>query len=242
MSGLTYQQICLRAAQIAKVPGFLLQAGQSLNMILEDLVLNKNLKINRVTQPISLPANTYGPVNLEADYLRTYDLFYAMPSVGGASNVNGITMFLNPITMKQMDAEFKDPSTANYPYEFATDLSPQSTSPPGVGLLYVYPQASGVLPLTHRYMVQRPLVASPESSAETPWFNFARYLITATAADLMMDSGDDRRSAFLVEAAALLQPYLIMEGDEQEAVHNLVLDPRHFRTNKSLRLTKDSPM
>ena len=240
MSVLTCQQICLRAAQIAKGPGFLQQAGQSLNMILEDLVLNKNLKMNRVTQPISLPANTFGPINLEADYLRTYDLFYAMPSVGGASNVNGITMFLSPITMKQMDAEFKDPSTANYPYEFATDLSPQSAG--GLGLLYVYPQSSGILPLTHRYMVQRPWITTPESSSAIPWFNFARYLITAVAADIMMDTGDDRRKAFLDEAAVLLQPYLIMEGDEQETVHNIALDPRRFRSNRSLRLTKDSPL
>ena len=242
MSNMTCQQICVRAAQIAKGPGFLQQAGQSLNMLLEDLVLNKNLKMNRVTVPVTLQANTFGPINLEADYLRTYDLFYPMPTVGGAANVNGITIFLNPITMKQMDAEFKDTSTANYPYEFATDLSQQSTSPPGLGLLYVYPQSSGILTLTHRYMVQRPWIASPESSSATPWFNFARYLITAVAADIMMDTGDDRREAFLKEAEVLLQPYLIMSGDEQETVQSLQLDPRSFRTNRSLRLTKSSPL
>lgn len=236
---MTAQQICLRAAQIAKGPGFLLQAGQSLNMILDDLVLNRNLKMNRVTQTITLPANSFGPINLEADYLRTYDLFYPMPTVGGTS-LNGIPVFLNPITPKQMDAEFIDPSVANYPYEFSTDLSAQATG--GLATMRVYPSSSGVLSLTHRYMINRTPITSPESSASVPWFNYDRYLITALAADIMQDTGDDRREAFLADAEKMLAPYLIMEGDEQSTVHNIELDPRHFRSNRALRLTKDSPL
>jgi len=237
---LTCQQICVLSAQISKGPGFLQQAGQFLNMVLEDLVLVRNLKVNRVTQPITLQANTFGPINLEADFLRTYDLFYPMPTVGGASNVNGIPVFLNQITQKQMDAEFKDTSTANYPYEFSTDLSPQSSG--GVGLLYVYPQSSGILSLTHRYMVKRPDVVSPESSSSVPWFQYTDYLVTATAARLMAITGDDRKAQFDADAERLLAPYLIQQGDEQQTVQRIELDPRTFRTNRSLRLTKDSPL
>jgi hypothetical protein len=234
------QQICKLAAQIAKGPGFLSQSGQFLNMVLEDLILNRNLKMNRVTATITLPANTFGPINLESDYLRTYDLFYPMPSTGAPVGSQGITIFLTPITMKQMDAEFKDPSEANYPYEFATDLSPQAAA--GLGLLYVYPGSSGVLSLTHRYILKRPDIVTPESSAAVPWFQNTDYLVKATAAKLMMVTGDDRHDSFVAQCEEMLRPYLIMEGDEQETVHALELDPRHFRSNRSLRLTKSSPI
>lgn len=209
-------------------------------MILEDLVLNRNLKMNRVTQSITLPANTLGPVNLEADYLRTYDLFYPMPTSGSPGSQTGITIFLIPITMEQFDAEFKSPSVANYPYEFATDLSPQASAG-GLGLLYVYPQSSGQITLTHRYMIQRAWITTPESSSVVPWFNFANYLITRVAAEVMQDTGDDRRPQFLKEAEEMLQPYLIMEGDEQSAVHQVKLDPRQFRFRGALKPVKTYP-
>jgi hypothetical protein len=237
---LTAQQICVRAASIAKGPGFLQQAGQSLNMILEDLVLNRNLKMNRVTIPVTLPANSFGPFNLPSDYLRTYDFFYPMPASGQPAGAPGVTIFLNLITQEQMDMEFKDISTANYPYEFATDLSAQATG--GIGTYSVYPASSGILTLTHRYMIQRAPIATPETSSTVPWFNFDRYLIAAVAADVMQDTGDDRRTEYLAEAERLLAPYLIMEGDEQSAVHEIKLDPRHFRASRALRLTKSSPI
>ncbi len=240
MSVLTAQQICTLAAQIAKGPGFLSQAGQFLNQVLEDLVLNKNLKMNRVSTTITLPANTYGPVTLESDYLRTYDLFYPLPtSAGQGSTFGGVTQFLNPITMQQFDAEFKSPSTANYPYEFATDISPQSNG--GNAQLYVYPQSSGIISLTHRYMLQRQPIANPESSSVVPWFQFTKFLVTQVAADLMAITGDDRRGEFMKDAMMQLQPHLIMEGDEQAAVHEISLDPRRFRTTRGVKSTKVYP-
>ncbi len=242
MALMTAAQICARAAQIAKGPGFTTQAGQSLNMILEDLVLNRNLKVNRVTQSITLPANTFGPINLEADYLRTYDLFYPMPTSGSPGSQTGITIFLPPITMEQFDAEFKSPSVANYPYEFATDLSSEAIAASAAGgYLYVYPQSSGQITLTHRYMIKRASITSPESSSTVPWFAFQNYLVTRLAAEVMQDTGDDRRPQFLKEAEEMLQPYLIMEGDEQSAVHEVKLDPRRFKFRGSLKPVKSYP-
>lgn len=70
-------QICLLASQMAKGgTGMVSQAGQFLNLVLEDLKLNFNLKVLRVTQQIVAVNGTYGPFALEADYLRTYDLFF----------------------------------------------------------------------------------------------------------------------------------------------------------------------
>jgi hypothetical protein len=239
---LTAAQICSKAASIAKGPGFLLQAGQDLNLVLEALVIVFNLKMNRVTHTLTLPANTFGPLLLPLDYLRTYDLFFPMPSAGQPITSPGIPIFLNPITTEQMDREFKDPSTADWPYEFSTDLSPQADNPATPGLLFVYPMASGQLDLTHRYMVKRPDIAAPESSATIPWFPYTDYLVRATACRVMELTGDDRKAEFEADCARMLQPYLISDGDEQSTVHEIKLDPRHFRTNRSLRLTKNSPI
>ena len=39
----------------------------------------------------------------------------------------------------------------------------------------------------------------------------------------------------------MLKPHLIMEGDEQSAVHEIKLDPRKFKSNRSLKPTKVAP-
>ena len=225
-------------------------AGQWLNLVLEDLKLNKNLKINRVTQSITVQPGLYGPFALESDYLRTYDLWYPLPAAGGATN-SSMTQFLVPITMEQFDAEFKSPSISNYPYEFATDLSTGaqvwSGGTPGAGTLtsagqlFIYPQTSGQIVLTHRYMRNQPDILAPESSVATPWFSYTEYLVTATAAGMMGVTGDDRSDAYRLRAQDMLRPHLIMEGDEQQAVHELKLDPRRFHFHRGLKPTKASP-
>lgn len=225
---LTASQIVSQALQIAKCPGFTSQGGQCLNLVLQDLWLIRDLKINRVTTPITVQANSNGPFNLEPNYARTYDLFF---------NLNGLPYFLKQIGLDEYDAEFKDPSIANYPYEFATDLSPVASG--GVGLLYIYPQSSGQITLTHRYMVRQPDITTPETSSVTPWFDHTDYLIEATAARVMRITDDDRLDKFEARAEAMLAPYLInADGDEQKVVKTVQLDPRRFRVNRSIKPTK----
>jgi len=227
-------------------------AGQFLNLVLQDLVLNKNLKVNRVTKTLVVQAGTYGPFLLESDYLRTYDLFYPIPASGGGTS-SGITIFLTPITMEQFDAEFKSPSTTNYPYEFATDLSTQAQITasaaaaliiPGAtsaGNLFIYPQTSGQIALTHRYMVNQPDIPSPHTSTAIPWFPYDDYLITATAARMCEVTGDDRSKSLYDRSQEMLRPHLIMEGDEQQTVKNVRLDPRRFRAARGLKPVKAYP-
>jgi len=401
----TAQQICLLASTVAKGgTGMVATAGQFLNLTLQDLKLNRQLKINRVTQTLNVPAGSNGPFTLETDYLRTYDMFYPL------QGPNGMTQFLTPITMEQYDEEWKNPSVSNFPYEFATDLSTQAklatatviptgtvgsltvtasgsgftsfpalgfsggggtgaagsphmgfsfggvnnggagyvvgdvltlvggtftrpakilvrtvggggsvsnlvivdtgdytalpaglgvsiittggtgngmlfawlemlissavvtnaganyTSAPtvtvtggagtgahvtaaisagstvlGSGQLYIYPQSSGALAITHRYMRDQPDLVNPESSSEVPWFPHQQYLIHQVAAMMMGISGDDRQANFLAQAETMLRPFLIMEGDEQQTVRSIRLDPRHFKSNRGLRPTKVNP-
>jgi len=234
MAYLTSAQIVALACQIAKCPGFLAQGGQFLNMTLEDLWLHRDLKINRKTEFITVQANLYGPFVLPQNYQRTYDLFFQQ---------NNLPYFLNPISTEEYDQEFKDPSIANYPYEFMTILYDEVQAlqqvPPSAGQLFIYPQSSGQIVLTHRYMVKQPDIASPESSATIPWFPDQDYLITATAKRLMQITDDTREAEYGARCDAMLRIHLIMgDGDEQKVVKSVMLDPRRFHSNRTLKPTK----
>lgn len=231
MAYLQAQQIVQRACAIAKCPGFLSQGGIYLNMALEDLWLHRDLKINRVTESIPVQANNFGPFALPLNYLRTYDLFF---------NQNNLPYFLNPISTEQYDQEFKDPSIANYPYEFMTILVDETTAQAqnSAGQLFIYPQSSGQITLTHRYMVKQPDITAPESSTVIPWFPDQDYLIKATAARLMDETDDTRKPQFVAQCNDMLRTHLIMEGDEQQVVKSVRLDPRRFHSNRSLKPTK----
>ena len=231
MAYLQAQQIVSLACTIAKCPGYIQQGGQFLNMALEDLWLHRDLKINRVTEFITVQANNFGPFTLPLNYLRTYDLFFEQ---------NNLPYFLNPISTEEYDQEFKDPSIANYPYEFMTILVDETTAiaQNSAGTLFIYPQSSGQITLTHRYMVKQPDIVSPETSTIIPWFPDQDYLIKATAARLMDITDDTRRESFLQQLQNMLRVHLIMEGDEQQVVKSVRLDPRRFHTNRTLKPTK----
>jgi hypothetical protein len=242
----TLSQICLLACYNAKAGSNMTAiAGQKLNLVLEDLTLNRDLKINRVTQILTVTAGTYGPFALEADYLRTYDMSYPL------QGPNGMTQFLVPITMEQWDAEFKGGPNANYPYEFATDLSSEaqvwSGASQGVGTLtsagnvYIFPQSNGTINITHRYMRWQPDYVNPQSSNNFAWFPYSGYLEKATTVKMMEITGDDRHDAYEKQCEEMLRPHLIQEGDEQQTVRAIRLDPRHFKNTQALRPTKVNP-
>lgn len=227
---LTAAQICTEAAAIAKARGFIAQAGRALNLTLDDLVLKNNLKINREETTISLTAGSVGPFNLVQTYLRTYDLFYEQ---------SGQRFFLTQVSMKHFDGLYRSSAIATYPYCYATDLSPLADNPStGIGLLYVYPQSSAALTLTHRYMIRRDQITTPETSTTVPWFFDQDYLIHCVAMRLMRITDDQRYERFRDEANAMLKPYLIMEGDEQEVVKEMKLDPQRFRLRRFIKDAK----
>lgn len=228
---LTATQIVTEACQIAKAPGFTAQGGRALNLVLNDLVLHRDLKILRKQQSITITVGSNGPFTLETDYLRTYDLFYT---------VNNFPYFLYPLSQEQYDQLFKDPSIANYPYAYATDLTNQQTQT--AGLLYIYPQSNTALTLTHRYMVNMADIASPETSSTVPWFPDQDYLIMATAKLLMRITDDARFESFVKNCEDMLRTHLIMgDGDEQKVVKEIRLDPQRFHMNRTIRPTKLNP-
>ena len=221
------------ALAIAKCPGFTSQGGRALNLVLSDLVLHRNLKVNLVSTTIPVIANSNGPFLLEADYLRTYELMYY---------INDQPYFLRPSNRQQFDSEPNKSTTANYPYEWASDLSPEALSPDtGCGQLFIYPQSNQNLTLQHRYFVQRADLTMPETSAVVPWFSDQDYLIQATAARMMRVTDDARYPLFMASCEKMLESHLVMEGDEQQVVKEVILDPRRFRVGGSLKSTKVEP-
>lgn len=227
---LTASQIVADALAIAKCPGFTSQGGRALNLVLSDLVMHRNLKVNLVSSTIAVVANSNGPFNLETDYQRTYELLYY---------INDQPHFLRPSSRMEFDSEPNKSTTSNYPYEWASDLSPVATQLPG--LLYIYPQSNTGLTLNHRYFIKRADITSPESSSTVPWFVDQDYLINATAARMMRITDDSRHDAFMAECERMLHVHLLTEGDEQQVVKTVQLDPRRFRVNGALRPTKVEP-
>lgn len=227
---LTAAQIVTKACQIAHCPGFTQQGGQDLNLALNDLCLHRDLKMLRQEETIAVSSGVNGPFLLPANYLRTYDLFYT---------VNNFPYFLFPISQKNYDQIFKDPSIANYPYCYATDLTAQQTQ--GQGSLFIFPQTTSALSLTHRYMINMADIATPESSSTVPWFQDQDYLVAATALRLMKLTDDQRQEQFKRDCEGMLRIHLIMEGDEQQVVHDIGLDPRRFRINNKIRPIKLNP-
>lgn len=227
---ITSTQICVDAATIAKAPGFTQLAGRELNRTLNDLVLHRDLKMNRKQVSVTAQAGTNGPFSLGSDYLRTYDLFY---------EVNNFPYFLFPMGQDQFDALFKDPSIANYPYAYTTDLGSAATQ--SNVSLFIFPQSNSQLALTHRYMVNRPDIPNPETSLVIPWFQDQDYLVHATATRLMKTTDDARYPNFVAEGERMLRTHLIMDGDEQQVAKSIKLDPQRFHVNRALRPTKLSP-
>lgn len=226
------RKICERARRVAKVPGYATQSGEDMNSVLWDLVHKWDLKVNRLTTTITVNANTYGPFNLPAGYLRTYDLFYL---------VNNVPFRLSQIETKKFDTEVKDPSVTNYPYEYFTDTSTQAqlAASGGPGQLFIYPQSSGVIIMTHRYMTTQPDYPNPETNDTIPWFTDENYLELAVAARLMRVTDDVRRKEFEADAKESLREHLVMAADdEQQVVHRVTLDPISFRAPSRLKPTK----
>ena len=90
------------------------------------------------------------------------------------------------------------------------------------------------------YLIQ-PDIANPSTSTTIPWFADQDYLMMALSARLMRTTDDDRMAEFDAKAEMILKPYLIEEGDEQQVVKEIQLDPRRFRLRGNLPANKVDP-
>lgn len=240
---LTSAQIVTRACAIAKVPGWTSQAGQYLNLILQDLCQTYDFGLARKTfqfnfqpglvDPSGLFQPGSGPYPLPSDFLRCVDdksVFWV--------NV-GVPYPLVPIDMSEFDMTVQSAGNMAYPYWFATDRGDGNSTP----VAYIYPQPSGAFPCTVRYFAQMADIATPESSAVVPWFPNQQYLLTRLAGELMREADDDRWQAFLGDdpggAQEILRSYLVLKDDKSNRATTVKMDRRRFGSSySSLKNTK----
>jgi hypothetical protein len=234
MPVLTAAQIVTKACQIAKTPGFTLQGGDYLNLVLDNLCQDYDLELARGfttfnlgatvgTYP-SIPAGSLsGPYPMPTDYLRARkgDVFYTY---------QGVPYFMTPIDLSEFDRLVQQQGFNDFPRDFTTDMA---LSPP---VMLVWPPPSLVAPTTVRYYKQMPTIVNPSTSSTVPWFPNQLYLITATAGLLMMDASDTRWQEYLSDdedrypmgAGSQLRRYLKMKDDPEGKTDMVTLDRRRF--------------
>lgn len=234
---LTSAQIVSLATQIARCSGYTSQAGQLLNSILSDLAQTYDFALARTNTTIIFNSGGYsgsGPYPLPANFLR------ALPD-GVFFTLYGITYMLTPIDLDEYDSLPQTTGFMSYPSCYTTNME---LSPP---TMLVWPPASGSYVTTVRYYKQPVDIATPESSAQVPWFPNVEYLITRLAGELMKFTNDDRITDFLVDtgrendmsAPAILRRYLKMKDDRESRAQTVRHDPRVFsRGTAGLKNTK----
>ena len=218
------QQIITLATQIAKCPGFTVQAGQFLNMILADLCQDYDFAVTRGVANFtfnSIAGQNSGPYVLPADWLRANlnDVYYS---------IQGVQYVMIPFTLAEFDSCVQQAGLAAYPENYAVDNSPIANG--DAPLMYVWPPAGGSYVVTARYQRQMPDIPPPETSAAIPWFPNQTYLKLRLTASLMELTNDDRYGATMQAALADLDAYLKMKDDRQ-VVKTVELDRRRFGKN-----------
>lgn len=245
---LTAAQICARAAQIARVPGFLTQAGQSLNYVLQELAQDYDFDVCKFTYQFNfntaaLNAQGQAYQNLPANYLRSIrnQCFYM---------IQGVPYPMIPLDQAEGDMLVEQSGVSNFPIFYWTDMTymgETNDGTQGVPVMLFWMPPSGAYPATLRYYGTQPDIANPSTSSVVPWFPNQKYLITRVAGELMQDADDERATAYLSDneenypngAAVMLRRYLQMKDDKGDRAQVVQLDRRRFgRAFDRLRNTK----
>lgn len=217
------QQIVSLACQIAKCPNYVVQGGQFLNTVLQQLAQDYDFDVIRKTHNgtfnTSTSGNGYavgsGPNLLPTDLLRVH-------KKGAFYFIDGVPYTMIGVEQSEFDQFVQQAGNQSYPSMFYVDVS---TSPAG---LYVWAPAAGAYAFTIRYNPQMADIATPESSSTVPWFPNTDYLIESVAARLMQITNDDRLTTFRAMSDDTLTKYLKMKDDPETAVKRVELDPRRF--------------
>lgn len=245
---MTAAQICARAAQIARVPGFLTQAGLSLNSVLQELCQDYDFDLCKFTfnfnfNTAALNANGQAYQNLPANYLRSIrnQCFYF---------IQGVPYPMIPLDQAEGDMLVEQSGVSNFPVFYWTDMTlmgETNDGTRGVPVMLFWMPPSGGYPVVLRYYGYQPDIATPQTSDVVPWFPNQTYLIRRIAGELMMDADDERAPAYLSDneerypngAGVLLRKYLQMKDDKGDRAQVVQLDRRRFgRSFDRLRNTK----
>jgi hypothetical protein len=230
---LTAAQIINLACTAAKTPGMIVQAGQFLNVILEELAQINDLEVNRGLWTVNTGApsgysatSTVPYYNLAPDHLRVLsdECFYL---------VSGVPYTLIQKQLSEFDQLITTTGFNSQMLFYAVD---DSTSPSQI-LFWPPPNASYSVFI--RYEKLTADMANPETSASVPRFPLQQYLIWELTARMMDISDDDRVDKFHEKARNLFRKWIVMQRDLESTVLRVKLDRNRFGVNtSSLKNTK----
>lgn len=224
---LTIAQLISLCAQDANCPAYLTQAGQKLNLVLQELAQSYNFSTNQgwltgtffsgiggVVNTATVVAGS-GPYQLPSDFLRFdfNDFFWQN---------GGINYFPTPMDIDKFDELVQQQGFATYPSAYTVDMS---TTPPG---LYVWPAPSAAYPYFGRYHRQVADIANPATNSGTGWFPDQMYIQLRLTAELMLTTGDQRHPQILGLAMEQLNRFMQKEDNRDTRAVTAKLDPRHF--------------
>src|SRR5258708_12155262 len=145
---LSAAQICARAAQIARVPGFLTQAGDSLNIVLQELCQDYDFALARKTYQFNFNTgqlNSLGQAyqDFPADFLRAIrnECFYF---------ISGVPYPMIPLDLSEFDMLVQQAGVQNFPIFFYVSMP---DSPPRAFFLM---PPNRPYPVTLKYFSQMP--------------------------------------------------------------------------------------
>lgn len=222
---MTNAEIITRACTIAKAPGYVVQAGQYLNMLLSTLCQTYDFDYIKKTQVITLDGNA--GYSLNADHLRTKEVFYS---------VNGSIFTLFQIPIETYHSLYNGDGVSSYPNKYAVDVS---TTP---HTLLFYPPPSIALDVAVNYFPQKADITTPETDTGTPWFINQEYLIRKVAANLMLETDDGRQPLFELQAKEMLEDILTMKDDKGGFSDTIKLSRERFRTGGTNTPSKAFPV
>src|SRR5260370_1871337 len=164
---LTSAQIVARALEIAKVPGFTLQAGQALIAGLRELCETYDFEATKVsfngtlnpavvnTDPNIVPGQ--GPTNLPAGYLRMKKNTFVWL-------FSGVPYPLINMDDEDYDQQVQQVGIASLARAYITDLSN-----PGHPTFTIYPPTNGAYPYRVRYHIRMPDIGSSAVAPAPRW-------------------------------------------------------------------------
>jgi hypothetical protein len=221
---LTAQQLINLSCQICRVPGMVQQAGQMLNMVLQDLAQVYDFDFERETAILNVTASG-AAYPLPSDHLRTREVFYS---------INGTIFYLEQMPLEEYDQLFQGPGITNYPDRFAIQVE---TVP---HTILFYPPPAQPLAVTVRYQPTPADIAAPENSSVIPWFPNQQVLLKQLNGWVSTLSDDDRADDFENKAQKGLSKFLVNSDDKEGYAQQVKLDRRTYRNRDNARPTKQT--
>lgn len=223
---LTNAQLISRACTIAKTPGYTVQAGIYLNLILQALCQTYDFDFIKKQQIIQF--NNSFTYSLNSDNLRTKEVYY---------NINGSIFYLFQIPIETYHSLYIGDGVSNYPNKFAVDVSQSPKQ------LLPYPPPSISQTVTVNYFPQMPDISSPESDTTgVAWFPDQTYLLMKIAAMLMLETDDDRQQSFEAQADRMLMKFLDLADDKEGFSRTIQLSRERFKTGNNQNPNKAFPL